>query len=113
MSHLMSLSGAKRTWAGAVHMSAFDPKRTSLVAPHMTQIALDRARIDALIGQLVAAGVAQHVRVDFHIEAGDLSRACASVSLVSWQREADKADIKTAPEECVKFNPAGIISRIS
>jgi hypothetical protein len=82
-------------------------------SPHMTQIALDRARIDALIGQLVAAGVAQHVRVDFHIEAGDLSRACASVSLVSWQREADKADIKTAPEECVKFNPAGIISRIS
>jgi hypothetical protein len=50
----------------------------------MTQIALDRARIDALIGQLVAAGVAQHVRVDFHIEVGDLSRACASVSLVSW-----------------------------
>ena len=50
----------------------------------VTQIALDRARIDALIGQLVAAGVAQHVRVDFHIEVGDLSRACASVSLVSW-----------------------------
>ena len=28
MSHLMSLSGVKRTWAGAVQMSAFDPKRT-------------------------------------------------------------------------------------
>src|SRR4029434_10543933 len=25
---LMSLLGVKRTWVGAVHMSAFDPKRT-------------------------------------------------------------------------------------
>jgi hypothetical protein len=29
MSHLMSLSGAKRTYRFALHMSAFDPKRTS------------------------------------------------------------------------------------
>src|SRR5262245_12735997 len=29
MSHLMPLSGVKRTWPNAVHMSAFDPKRTS------------------------------------------------------------------------------------
>jgi hypothetical protein len=28
MSHLMSLSGVKRTSAPALHMSAFDPKRT-------------------------------------------------------------------------------------
>ena len=28
MSHLMSLSGVKRTWPIAVHMSAVDPKRT-------------------------------------------------------------------------------------
>src|SRR5262249_27512470 len=28
---LRSLLGAKRTWAGAVHMSAYDPKRTSPV----------------------------------------------------------------------------------
>jgi hypothetical protein len=28
MSHLMSLSGVKRTWRVAAHMSAFDPKRT-------------------------------------------------------------------------------------
>jgi hypothetical protein len=27
--HLRSLLGAKRTWVGALHMSAFDPKRTS------------------------------------------------------------------------------------
>jgi hypothetical protein len=52
--------------------------------------------MDALIGQLVATGVAQHVRVDLHIESCGLSRACASVSLVSWQRETDKADTKTA-----------------
>ena len=29
MSHLMSLSGVKRTLRFAAHMSAFDPKRTS------------------------------------------------------------------------------------
>ena len=28
MLHLMSLLGAKRTWSGALHMSAHDPKRT-------------------------------------------------------------------------------------
>src|SRR5215813_2367030 len=28
MSHLMSLSRVKRTWDFALHMSAFDPKRT-------------------------------------------------------------------------------------
>ena len=28
LSHLMSLMGVKRTWASAVQMSAFDPKRT-------------------------------------------------------------------------------------
>src|SRR5215510_5096122 len=33
MSHLVSLLGVKWTWAFAVHMSAFDPKRTS-TAPH-------------------------------------------------------------------------------
>jgi len=27
-SHFLSLSGVKQTWAGAVRMSAFDPKRT-------------------------------------------------------------------------------------
>jgi len=31
MSHLMSLSGVKRTWALALHMSASDPKRTLVV----------------------------------------------------------------------------------
>src|SRR5262245_37570939 len=29
MSHLMSLLGVKRTWAGALQLSAHDPKRTS------------------------------------------------------------------------------------
>jgi cytochrome c2 len=41
----------------------------------VSQIALDRARIDALIGQLVTASMAQHVRMNFHIEARSLSRA--------------------------------------
>src|SRR5262245_18278895 len=36
MSHLMSLSGVKQTWALALHMSAFDPKRTSAFAAHIS-----------------------------------------------------------------------------
>src|SRR5215831_4122314 len=32
----MSLLGAKRTWARALHMSAFDPKRTWARALHMS-----------------------------------------------------------------------------
>jgi len=32
MSHLMSLSGVKRTTIFATHMSAFDPKRTVAIA---------------------------------------------------------------------------------
>ena len=34
----------------------------------MAKIGLDRSGIDAVVGQLEAAGVAQHVRVDLHIE---------------------------------------------
>ena len=35
----------------------------------MAQIALDGARIDAVIRQLVAAAMPQHVRVDLHVKA--------------------------------------------
>jgi len=41
----------------------------------VAQIALDGARIDAVVRQLVAAAVPQHVRVDLHIEARRTSRA--------------------------------------
>jgi hypothetical protein len=33
---LRSLLGVKQTWPIAVHMSAYDPKRTSLIALHMS-----------------------------------------------------------------------------
>jgi hypothetical protein len=36
----------------------------------MAQVALDGPRIDAIIRQLVTAAMAQHVRMDFHVEAG-------------------------------------------
>src|SRR5262249_31351136 len=39
------------------------------------QVGLDRAGIHAIIRQLVAAGVAQHVRMDLHIEASSTSGA--------------------------------------
>ena len=39
----------------------------------MTKIGLDRSGIDAVVGQLEPAGVAQHVRVDLHIEPSSLA----------------------------------------
>ena len=41
----------------------------------MTKIGLNRPGIDAVVGQLEAAGVAQHVRVDLHIEVYSLTSA--------------------------------------
>ena len=41
----------------------------------VTQIALDRARIDTLIGQLVTTSMPQHVRVGLYVEASSLSHA--------------------------------------
>ena len=41
----------------------------------MAEIGLDRPGIDAVVGQLEAAGVAQHVRVDLHIEPSSLTSA--------------------------------------
>ena len=41
----------------------------------MAEVALNRARIHAVVGQLVAARMAQHVRVYLHGETGSL--ACA------------------------------------
>ena len=41
----------------------------------VAKIGLDCSGIDAVIGQLEAAGVAQHVRVDLHIEPSSLTSA--------------------------------------
>jgi len=41
----------------------------------VAEIGLDGPGIDAVVGQLEAAGVAQHVRVDLHIEARSLTSA--------------------------------------
>jgi len=41
----------------------------------MAKIGLDRPGIDAVVGQREAAGVAQHLRVDLHIEASSLASA--------------------------------------
>jgi hypothetical protein len=35
----------------------------------VTQVALNGARIDAVVRQFVAAAMPQHVRMDFHFEA--------------------------------------------
>ena len=41
----------------------------------MAEVGLDRSAIDAVVGQLEAAGVAQHAWVDLHIEACSLTSA--------------------------------------
>ena len=41
----------------------------------MTEIGLDRSGIDAVVGQFEPTGVAQHVRVDLHIEDCSLTSA--------------------------------------
>ena len=41
----------------------------------MAQIALDGARIDAVIRQFVAAAMPQHVRVNLHVKARRAGRA--------------------------------------
>ena len=41
----------------------------------VAKVGLDRSGIDAVVGQLEAASVAQHVRVDLHIEAYSLTSA--------------------------------------
>ena len=41
----------------------------------VAKIGLDRPGIDAVVGQLEATSVAQHVRVDLHIEACGLTSA--------------------------------------
>jgi hypothetical protein len=47
MSHLMSLLGVKRTWPIAVHMSAFDPKRTLSGGPlRLTLMEIGKRTID-------------------------------------------------------------------
>ena len=41
----------------------------------MAKIGLDRPGIDTVVGQLEAASVAQHVRVDLHIQSSSLAGA--------------------------------------
>ena len=60
----------------------------------MAQIALDRARIDALIGQLVAAGVAQHVRVR-HCELGLRTARSTMRAKPAVLKGAPRSDVNT------------------
>ena len=46
----------------------------------VAEIGLDGPGIDAVVGQLEAAGVAQHVRVDLHIEPSSLAFAVRYVT---------------------------------
>jgi hypothetical protein len=60
---------------------SFEPSRRQLGVAHrmldrlVAKIGLDRLGIDTVVGQLEPAGVAEHVRVDLHIEASSLASA--------------------------------------
>ena len=56
----------------------------------MAEIGLDGPGIDAVVGQLEAAGVAQHVRVDLHIE------ACSLTSALNHRLEATLGEWRAA-----------------
>jgi hypothetical protein len=66
--------------ATLVSEEAFEARRRQLGIAHrvldrlVAEIALDRAGIDALIGQLIAASVPEHVRVYLHVETRSLAR---------------------------------------
>ena len=54
----------------------------------VAEIGLDRPGIDAVVSQLEAASMAQHVRVDLHIEPSSLASAldhCLIATLGEWR----------------------------
>jgi hypothetical protein len=59
----------------AVQEADFGHARAGPTAPSRgrSDQSLNSSGIDAIVSQLEAAGVPQHVRVDLHIEAGDLA----------------------------------------
>jgi hypothetical protein len=76
----------------SVSKQALEPSRCQLGVAHrmldrlVAEIGLDRSGIDAVVGQLEAAGVAQHVRMDLHIE------ACSHASALDHRLKATRPD---------------------
>src|SRR5262245_32125459 len=62
MSHLMSLSGVKRTWPIAVQMSAYDPKRTLFEPSKAPALAAIWCDLRAFTGAGVACGSIKNQR---------------------------------------------------
>src|SRR6516165_9198642 len=69
----------RSSWRQSVPPEVFEPRLTQCRVArgvgdrHMTEPILDRAGIDAVVGQLVAAAMAQHVEVDGKWNAGPLA----------------------------------------
>jgi hypothetical protein len=66
----------------------------------VAQIALDGARIDAVIRQLVTAAMPQHVRVDLHVEARRARRSLYGTNTLNHTAECLALllnDVCTAP----------------
>jgi ribulose 1,5-bisphosphate carboxylase large subunit-like protein len=64
-----------------ISKQALESRRRQLGIAHcmldrlMAQIGLDHTGIDAVVGQLEPTGMAQHVRVNLHVEASGLAGA--------------------------------------
>src|SRR5215471_2374682 len=71
---LRSLLGVKRTCSCALHMSAFDPKRTWGPVPYWT-----RVHLEGEAGKL-------DTRWNFRMEGGDVSPSCAPSLCANQQR---------------------------
>ena len=73
----------------------------------MTQVVLDRARVLAVIGELVATGMPQHVAVHEEREAGRLSCPCDH-ALIAGHAERRQAlgNEHVGASRCFAFQPA-------
>jgi hypothetical protein len=72
----------------------------------VAEIGLDGPGIDAVVGQLEAAGVAQHVRVDLHIEVCSLTSALDQPPLVNGVPRSDvntNGDLVFCSRHCELF----------
>src|SRR4029077_12358141 len=75
----------------------------------VAKIGLDRPGIDAVVGQLEAAGVAQHVRVDLHIEPSSLTSALDHRLKARLVNGVPRSDVNTNGD----FNSCSRCSRLS
>ena len=71
----------------------------------MAEVGLDRSAIDAVVGQLEAAGVAQHVRVDLHMEPSSLA------SVLDHRLKATLGEWRAVKQSAINPDSLGVKTR--